>query len=259
MSDLIVAVKGVYKSYRRGPEEVHAVEDVNLELVAGEVVALVGPSGSGKTTLLNILAGWEKPDRGDLLWPHAPRIKNPRQLRWSDLAILPQTTGLIEELSVKENISLPGRLRKRNTAERAYQLLEELGLLAFADRVPAEISIGEQQRTGLARALVLRPKLLLADEPTGHQDADWAAGVFATIRRAAAEGTSCLIATHNEELLGYADRIVGIRDGRLERVLHADARPAPGPQPVPAVPDTTSRGAEPDRTPRGERGVWGPP
>lgn len=259
MSDLIVAVQGVYKSYRRGPEEVHAVEDVNLELVAGEVVALVGPSGSGKTTLLNILAGWEKPDRGDLLWPHAPRIKNPRQLRWSDLAILPQTTGLIEELSVKENISLPGRLRKRNTAERAYQLLEELGLLAFADRVPAEISIGEQQRTGLARALVLRPKLLLADEPTGHQDADWAAGVFATIRRAAAEGTSCLIATHNQELLGYADRIVGIRDGRLERVLHADARPAPGPQPVPAVPDTTSRGAEPDRTPRGERGVWGPP
>jgi putative ABC transport system ATP-binding protein len=259
VSDLIVAVQGVYKSYRRGPEEVHALEDATLELVAGEVVALVGPSGSGKTTLLNILAGWERPDRGDLLWPHAPRIKNPRQLRWCDLAILPQTTGLIEELSVKENIALPGRLRKRNTAERIDQLLEDLGLAAFADRVPAEISIGEQQRTGLARALVLRPKLLLADEPTGHQDADWATGVFATIRRAAAEGTCCLIATHNQELLGYADKIVGIRDGRLDPVRHADTRPAPEPQPVPAVPDVTSRGAAPDRTPRGERGVWGPP
>ena len=259
MSDLIVAVQNVYKSYRRGPEEVHALEDVNLELVAGEVVALVGPSGSGKTTLLNILAGWEKADRGHLVWPHAPRIKNPRQLRWSDLAILPQTTGLIEELSVKENIALPGRLRKRNTAARIDELLEALGLAAFADRVPAEVSIGEQQRTGLARALVLRPKLVLADEPTGHQDADWATGVFATIRRAAKEGTSCLIATHNQELLGYADRIVGIRDGRLERVRHPDTRPAAEPQPARVVPEVSPRDAAPDRTLKGERGVWGPP
>jgi putative ABC transport system ATP-binding protein len=259
MSDLIVAVQNVYKSYRRGPEEVHALEDVNLELVAGEVTALVGPSGSGKTTLLNILAGWEKPDRGDLVWPHAPRVKNPGRLRWSDLAILPQTTGLIEELSVRENIALPGRLRGRNTTERIDSLLEGLGLAAFADRVPAEISIGEQQRTGLARALVLGPKLLLADEPAGHQDADWAAGVFATIRRAAAEGTSCLVATHNQELLGYADGIVGIRDGRLEPVRHTDARPAPNPQPVRAVPEVTARRATPHRPRRDERGVWGPP
>lgn len=258
MSNLIVAVERLYKSYRRGPEEVHALEDVNLELAAGEVVALVGPSGSGKTTLLNILAGWETPDRGNLVWPLAPRIKTPRQLRWSDLAILPQTTGLIEELSVRENIALPGRLRRRNTAERIDLLLEELGLAAFADRVPAEISIGEQQRTGLARALVLRPKLLLADEPTGHQDADWATGVFATIRRAAAEETSCLIATHNQELLGYADRVVGIRDGRLEPVRHDDTRPAPT-QPARAVHEVRSRSAAPDRTARGERGVWGPP
>jgi putative ABC transport system ATP-binding protein len=259
VSNLIVAVERVYKSYRRGPEEVHALDDVNLELIAGEVVALVGPSGSGKTTLLNILAGWERPDRGDLVWPHAPRIKNPRQLRWSDLAILPQTSGLIEELSVRENIALPGRLRRRNTAERVDLLLEELGLAAFADRVPAEISIGEQQRTGLARALVLRPRLLLADEPTGHQDADWARGVFTTIRRAAAEGTSCLIATHNQELLGYADTIVGIRDGRLQSVRDADTRPAAMPQPVRTVPEVTSRRAAPDRAPSDERGVWGPP
>jgi energy-coupling factor transporter ATP-binding protein EcfA2 len=109
--------------------------------------------------------------------------------------------------------------------ERVDGLLGELGLAGFQDRPPAEISIGEQQRTALARALSLSPRLLLADEPSGHQDSAWAEGVFRTIRAAAKQGTTCLVATHNEELLQFVDRIVGIRDGHLVDVAHPGLRP----------------------------------
>ena len=218
----VVEVLEVSKSYRRGPEEVHALQGVSLTLVGGEVVALVGPSGSGKTTLLNVLAGWEHPDSGEIRWPFAPQLDSPANLPWRDLAILPQSVGLVEELSVRENVALPGRFSDRVDAERIDSLLEALGLDTYSDRAPGEISIGEQQRTGLARAIALRPRLLLADEPSGHQDAGWAKGVFQVIRSAAADGTACLVATHNQELLQYADRIVGIHDGQLEGVAHGD-------------------------------------
>lgn len=218
----VVKLVNITKAYRRGPEEIRALEDVSLTLDAGEVVALVGPSGSGKTTLLNVLAGWEHADSGSVEWTPDPGTPQ-EDLRWDSVAILPQSLGLVEEMSVRENVELParvGNLPLGSVAASVDQLLDALGLSGFGDRPPSEISIGEQQRTSLARALVLGPKLLLADEPSGHQDARWAEGVFKTIRRAAKAGTSCLIATHNEELLRYVDRIVGIRDGHLVDVEH---------------------------------------
>jgi ABC-type lipoprotein export system ATPase subunit len=218
----VVEISDGSKNYRRGPEVVNALQDVNLSLVSGEVVALVGPSGSGKTTLLNVLAGWEQLDGGTLRWMGREGA-TPAALQWDDLAILPQSVGLVEELSVRENVALPGRFSGPIDPARIDRLLESLGLDKYGDRAPFEISIGEQQRTGLARALVAKPRLLLADEPSGHQDAGWAEGVYKAIRAAAAEGTACLVATHNRELLQFADRIVGILDGRLERVEHAAA------------------------------------
>ena len=270
----VVEIRDASKVYRRGPEEVHALEHVTLAIASGEIVALVGPSGSGKTTLLNVLAGWEHLDRGEILWPASSSIGSPAELPWSELAILPQSVGLIEELSVRENVSLPGRFGHAMDEDRVDLLLKNLGLGGYAHRAPAEISIGEQQRTGLARALALSPRLLLADEPTGHQDAVWAKGVFKVLRRAAQEGTACLVATHNRELLQYADRIVGIRDGRLEDVAHDAAKEQVAVRRRSVGGDELPPGSQSERQPErqperkkewptgqpaaDDRGLWGP-
>ena len=183
ISQVVVEAAGLRKSYRRGPEEVLALRHADLILRAGELVALVGPSGSGKTTLLNLLCALERPDGGRLT----------------------------------ENVQLPLWLAGRLEGGRAEAaaLLERLGLARHGDRLPAEVSLGERQRVALARAMVVHPRLLLADEPTGHQDADWASAVFDAVAALAAKGSCCLVATHSEELLARVDRVLAISDGRL--------------------------------------------
>jgi putative ABC transport system ATP-binding protein len=213
----VVEAAGLRKSYRRGPEEVRALRHADLTLHAGELVALVGPSGSGKTTLLNLLCGWERPDGGRLEWPSAAGQLAPP---WDQVAVVPQDLGLVEELSVAENVQLPlwlaGRLDPGRTGAAA--LLERLGLAHHGDRLPAEVSLGERQRTALARAMVVGPRLLLADEPTGHQDADWAAATLDALRDLAATGSCCLVATHSQALLTGVDRVLTISDGRLPAI-----------------------------------------
>lgn len=216
----LVVARDVTKTYRRGPESVHALRGVSFELFPGEVVGLVGPSGSGKSTLLNVLCGWEEFDGGAVAWPGDRATVRPVDRGWGDVGILPQRLGLVEELTVRENVELPVRLGRLRAAaadarERAARLMRSLGVEHVAPRLPDECSLGEQQRTALARALVLSPRLLLADEPTGHQDETFADAVFETLRTAAADGTSCFVATHNRELVAFADRVLAIRDGRL--------------------------------------------
>jgi putative ABC transport system ATP-binding protein len=217
---VVLAASGLRKSYRCGPEQVHALRGASLTLHAGEVVALLGPSGSGKTTLLNVICGWERPDAGQLTWPASipglPARGVPQP--WSELAIVPQDLGLIEELSVEGNVQLPLWLSGRLDADghaHATALLDRLGLTPYADRAPGEVSLGEQQRVALARAMILVPRLLLADEPTGHQDATWATAIFESFRHLATLGTCCLIATHSQEFLDYTDRTLTIHDGQL--------------------------------------------
>jgi putative ABC transport system ATP-binding protein len=213
MTDALVTAEGITKSYKRGSETVQALRSIDFSLFAGEVVALIGPSGSGKSTLLNLLARWEEPDSGSMRWrsnPGAPPVD------WEDVAVVPQKLGLINELSVEENITLPSRLSGVLVGEAVSNaLMEQLGLERFADRLPLEISVGEQQRTALARALIAHPALLLLDEPTGHQDGEWVDAIFTLLREAAGEGACCLVATHNPEVLSHADRILEIRDGTL--------------------------------------------
>lgn len=210
---VLVEVRDVHKTYRRGPEEVQALRGVTFSLRPGEVVVLMGPSGSGKSTILNVLCGWERPERGEVLWVGDPSGRAPSRRDWSEIAIVPQTLGLMEELSVRENVSLPVRLGGAGSFEDAEDLLSAFGLAHLADRAPWEISLGEQQRAALARALVLGPRLLLADEPTGHQDEAFARKVLRVLRAATNIGTTCLIASHNEEALRIADRVLAIRDG----------------------------------------------
>ena len=217
MTPTVLEMRSIEKSYRRGPEEIHALRDASLALSPGELVALVGPSGSGKTTLLNVIAGWEEADGGTMLWQGQPLEKGGVDLAWDDLAILPQSLGLIEELSIRENIDLPVRLRRGSAVSdsEVTSLLTSLGLSALADRYPDEVSLGEQQRAALARCLAHRPKLMMADEPTGHQDVGWARTLLETIRRATSTGTACLMVTHHAAAAGFADRVLAIRDGSI--------------------------------------------
>jgi putative ABC transport system ATP-binding protein len=207
----LLEVRDVTKRYTRGREVVHALTGVGFRLDAGELVALVGPSGSGKTTLLNILLGWERPEAGDVTWGRGGGAPP-----WQDLAVLPQRLGLVEEVSVRENVALPVRLAPAaGSTEDVDALLALLGLAGLAARLPAEVSLGEQQRTALARALVLRPAVLLADEPTGHQDEAWATGVLDAVRQACGRGMGALIATHDPQVIAAADRAIVLSDGRI--------------------------------------------
>jgi ABC-type lipoprotein export system ATPase subunit len=215
----VLEARGLRRAFRRGPEVVQAVDRSDLALERGEVVALVGPSGSGKSTVLSLLAGWERPDAGEILWAGAP--VSPGELEWRDLAVVPQALGLTDELTVLENVELPLRLGGDVPHLSVEPLLDDLAIAQLADRLPNEISIGEQQRVAVARALLLSPRVMLADEPTGHQDAEMAERVMTRLRAAAAEGTACLVATHSPETVEFADRVLGIRDGRVPEA-HAD-------------------------------------
>ena len=187
------------------------MRDVDLQARAGEIVGIVGRSGSGKTTLLNVIAGWEEPDDGSV------RAAGGGAPGWSDIAFMPQRLGLMDELSIRENVEYPARLAGDLIERRglADSLLERLGLAGLARRYPTEVSLGEQQRTALARAVVSGPSLLIADEPTGHQDAGWAERIFGVLAEAAAAGSCCLIATHDVGLTPFLDRTLTISDGSL--------------------------------------------
>ena len=216
-ANTVVDARGLEKSYLRGDEHVHALREVSLVLHPGELVALVGPSGSGKSTLLNVLCGWEKPDDGSMRWTVELAGTSPDRLPWGRLAIIPQALGLLDDLTVGENILLPARLTGRlaELRPRADELMESLGIAHLAGRYPKQTSLGEQQRCAASRALLLSPTLLLADEPTAHQDSGWTDAIFARFRELLRNGGACLIATHNPETWGYADRVLSMHDGHL--------------------------------------------
>ncbi|MGY1770057.1 ABC transporter ATP-binding protein [Blastococcus sp. SYSU D00813] len=205
---------GLAKSYRRGREQVHALRGVDVAVAPGELVALLGRSGSGKSTLLNCLLGWERPDAGAVEVPGAPE---PAAAPWTTVAVVPQQFGLLEELTVAGNVALPARLAgDADPAAAAAAVLAQLRLEHLADRLPGEVSLGEQQRTALARALVVRPAFVLADEPTGHLDEELTGTVLGVLRSACAAGTGVLVASHDPAVVASADRVLRLDDGRLE-------------------------------------------
>jgi putative ABC transport system ATP-binding protein len=197
-----IGVDGLTKSY----DGTRVVEDASLDVRGGELAVLLGRSGSGKSTLLMVAGGWTGPDAGEVHVPGAG---------WHDTAYLAQRFGLLPELTVEENVGLPFRGAGEKDEGRVAAVLEQLGLAGLEDRLPAETSIGQQQRTALARALVVRPRALLADEPTSHQDAGSAARVWAALADVCAAGTACLVATHDEAAARRADRVFRIDSGRI--------------------------------------------
>jgi putative ABC transport system ATP-binding protein len=207
--EVVLAVRDVTRHY-----EGRAVLDgVSLELRAGELGVLLGTSGSGKSTLLMAIAGWIRPDRGTVEIAGA----STRDPSWDELSYLAQRFALLPELTVVDNVTLPERLARRPSVAKRPPLLESLGLAELADRPSAAISVGQQQRTALARALTTLPHVVVADEPTSHQDAASAELVWSALRAACERGAACLVATNDESTRAYGDCHWAIADGRVER------------------------------------------
>lgn len=225
----LMTAQGLAKSYRRDAETVHALRGVTLSINRGQVVALIGPSGSGKSTLLNVLCGWEHAEAGQLLLDESLGASNAEDLPWGRVALVPQALGLLEELTILDNVLMPARLAGgvKPMLGRAEELMSEFGIDHLTARYPDQVSLGEQQRTAVARALLLSPLVVLADEPSAHQDAGWSDVLFAAFSRLAAQGHACLIATHNPVVWERADTVFAMRDGELATHNTRSAAAAP--------------------------------
>ena len=211
--EVVFAGTGLRRVVGDGERTRTLLDGVDLEVRGGEVVLLTGPSGAGKTTLLHLVSGFDRPDSGQRRWLGATAAG---PLPWSTVAVVPQGNGLLGELSYREHLALA--LAPRGGAGHAAEIgrrLDELGLGALADRLPAETSLGQQQRLAVARALIAEPALVAADEPTSRQDHDHGALIAAAFRAAADDGAACLIASHDPSLRGIADRVLVMRDGTL--------------------------------------------
>lgn len=235
---LPIRALGVSRSFHGGGGTVHAVRDVTLEVPAGQFLALVGRSGSGKTTLLNLVAGLDRPDAGQVFIGDdevsAFSEAQLTTLRRHTLGFVFQSFGLLPLLSAAENIELALRIAGaglRERSERTRELIDLVGLSRRANHRPYELSGGEQQRVAVARALANRPRVIIADEPTGELDSSTGAQIFALLRGVADEGVTIVTATHDPFVMQQVDRVEELSDGRLlpasERVLAPSTRPTP--------------------------------
>ncbi|MFI2641146.1 ABC transporter ATP-binding protein [Streptomyces sp. NPDC018610] len=223
VTETMVRVENVHKSYGQGAGAVHALRGVSFEVPCGELVALKGRSGSGKTTLLNIVGGLDEPDEGrvevdghDLSGLGEDGLL---ALRRDRVGFVFQSFGLIPILTAAENIGVPLRMRRvdpREREERVELLLSLVGLADHARQRPGELSGGQQQRVAIARALANDPALLIADEPTGQLDAETGLAVMELLRAVVhSRQVTALVATHDQTLLGLADRVLELRDGEI--------------------------------------------
>jgi putative ABC transport system ATP-binding protein len=219
----MVRASGLCRDFPSGNGVVHALRGVNLRVERGEILAVRGRSGSGKTTLLNLIGGLDRPTAGSVVVDgrdvSSATDRDQSELRRTTVAYVFQTFGLIPILSAAENVEIPLRLLATDPAERDRRVHELLGLVGLAGRAnhrPAELSGGEQQRVSVARALAARPKLLLADEPTGQLDLETGHRIMRLLRDiVAAEGVTAIVATHDPAMLDVADRVVELHDGAL--------------------------------------------
>ncbi len=227
----LVSLAGVEKTYRTGKVAFEALKSVDLEIAPGEMLAIVGPSGSGKTTLVNLIAGIDRPTAGtvtvngsrlDLMGEEELAV-----WRRANIGMVFQFFQLMPTLSALDNTLLPMELARRgsrrNRKDDAAGLLAAVGLKDRRNRLPAELSGGEQQRAALARAMACRPRILIGDEPTGNLDTETARSMFALLRALNEASTTVIYVTHDLGLAALARRLVTVRDGRI--VADAAANP----------------------------------
>jgi putative ABC transport system ATP-binding protein len=221
--DSIVIARSLVRDYPSGDGVIHAIRDLDLTVGRGQLLAVRGRSGSGKTTLLNLLGGLDRPTSGSVVVDgheiSAMDEGDLVEIRRRTIAFVFQSFGLVPILTAAENVEVPLRLVRAEPVERdrrVGELLEMVGLHDRSRHRPHELSGGEQQRVAIARALANRPRLLLADEPTGQLDSETGHRIMLVIREVVrAEGITAVVATHDPLMIDVADRIVELRDGVL--------------------------------------------
>lgn len=219
----VICVEGVSKHYRTGDSVVRALDGVDLRICRGEYVAIMGPSGSGKSTMMNILGCLDRPDEGRYLLGgcDVSRMDDDRlsAVRGREIGFVFQSFNLLPRLSALENVALPlnyagtGRTER---LERAAEALRQVGLEHRMNHRPDELSGGQRQRVAVARALVVRPSIILADEPTGNLDTATSEEVMKLFSDINRKGNTVILVTHEEDIARHAGRIVRLRDGRIE-------------------------------------------
>jgi len=219
----LIILKNLSREYTSGQRTVHALEGVSLEIARYEFVAIRGPSGCGKSTLIHLLAGLDRPTAGEIVVDGlALQTANDAALtdfRRHKVGLVFQFFNLLPTMNVRENVSLPLLLQgvsPKESDERARQLIELVGLRERADHFVHQLSGGEQQRTAIARALVHRPSLLIADEPTGNLDSHSASSVMQLLEKIGREAmTTLIVVTHSDEVARAASRRIEMRDGKV--------------------------------------------
>ena len=223
--DTILRLQNVSRLYQQGDETIRALDSVSLTLRRGEFVAIAGPSGSGKTTLLNVSVGLDQPTEGkvwvggqDLTGMSAPELA---QLRLKEVGFIFQSYNLVPVLNAEENAELILLLRGLPAVDRkrsVLQVLKEVGLEGLENRRPSELSAGQQQRVAVARAIVAKPALVLADEPTANLDSETAFALMELMEKLNQEhDTTFLFSTHDPRVMKRAKRIIHLLDGRVEK------------------------------------------
>ncbi len=219
----ILELKNIKKIYQEAKNNICVLEDVSFSVQEGQFIVFIGPSGSGKTTLLNLIALLDKTTAGKIIFrgKDITKLKEnaAAKMRLSDMGFVFQFDALLPEFTLLENVLLPSYIASKKAKTRAKYLLEKFGIWHLASKFPPSLSGGEKQRAALARALINKPVLLLADEPTGNLDTQRKEQIFKDFAQTAKEeGTTILMVTHDVHAANYADRCYKIEGGKVEEM-----------------------------------------
>jgi len=221
----IIELKNVSKIYKMGDNKVYALDKANLKINEGEFVAIFGPSGSGKSTLMHIIGCLDIPTQGTVFLEGKDISKFSESelatIRGKTIGFIFQTFNLFQTLTVLENVMLPmvfQDMPAKERKKRAKELIEYVGLGHRVDHRPAELSGGEQQRVAVARSLAINPKIILGDEPTGNLDSKTGKKIMEGLKEVNKEGKTVILVTHDASLTSYANKIVHIKDGKIEKI-----------------------------------------
>ena len=232
----LIETRDLWKTYRMGSEEIHALQGVSMQIERGEYVAIMGPSGSGKSTLMNLIGCLDTPTRGSYLL-NTQQVRELEddelaRIRNEEIGFVFQTFNLLPRATALHNVELPLVYAGVPGPERRERALDALSRVELSDRVthkPNELSGGQRQRVAVARALVNNPSILLADEPTGNLDSKTGLEILALFERLHATGNTIILITHEPEIAEYAHRAIHLRDGQVAQdVLQSHRSPAMG-------------------------------